>query len=40
MLSTIMISLICVWLAIMIIGQLTSGVVEYNLYNTFKQAQK
>ena len=35
-----MISLLCVWLAIMIIGQLISGVVTYNLYNTFKQAQK
>ena len=40
MLTTIMITLLCIWLAIMIIGQLISGVVAYNLYNTFKQAQK
>jgi len=40
MLSTIMISLLCVWLAIMIMGQVISGVVAYSLYNTFKEAQK
>jgi len=40
MLSTIMITLLCIWLGIMIIGQLISGVVAYNLYNTFKLAQK
>jgi hypothetical protein len=40
MLSTIMISLLCIWLAIMIIGQLISGVVAYSIYRTFKVAKK
>ena len=40
MLSTIVLTLVAIWLAIMIIGQLISGVVAYNLYNTFKLAQK
>jgi hypothetical protein len=40
MLSTIMISLLCIWLAIMIIGQLISGVVAYSIYQSFKISQK
>ena len=37
MLSTIMISLLCIWLAIMIIGQLITGVMAYNLYQGLTQ---
>jgi hypothetical protein len=34
MLSTIMISLLCIWLTIMILGQVIGGVVAYNLYKS------
>jgi len=34
MLTTIMITLLCVWLGIMIIGQVIGAVVAYDLYKT------
>jgi ABC-type siderophore export system fused ATPase/permease subunit len=35
MLSTIVLTLIAIWLSIMIIGQLIGGVVGYKLFKSF-----
>jgi len=40
MLSTIMISLLCIWIAILIIGQVIGAVVAYDLYKLFSAEKK
>ena len=40
MLSTIMISLLCIWLAIMILGQVIGGVIGYKLFKDLTAENK
>ena len=40
MLSTIMISLLCIWLAIMILGQVVGAVVGYKMFKALTGENK
>jgi ABC-type siderophore export system fused ATPase/permease subunit len=40
MLSTIMISLLCIWLAIMILGQVIGGVIGYKMFKSLTSEDK
>lgn len=40
MLSTIMISLLCIWLAIMILGQVVGAVVGYKMFKALTAENK
>jgi len=35
MLTTIMITLLCIWLGIMILGQVIGGVIGYKMFKSF-----
>jgi len=40
MLTTIMITLLCVWLGIMILGQIIGGFVGYKMFKAFTSEDK
>jgi ABC-type siderophore export system fused ATPase/permease subunit len=40
MLTTIMITLLCIWLAIMILGQVIGGVIGYKMFKAFTSEER
>jgi hypothetical protein len=40
MLTTIMITLLCIWLAIMILGQVVGGVIGYKLFKSLTSEEE
>ena len=40
MLTTIMITLLCIWLGIMILGQVVGAVVGYKMFKAFTAEEK
>jgi len=40
MLTSIMITLVCIWLGIMIIGQIIGGIIGYKMFKAFTSEDK